>query len=119
MKGSLESILARCKYTSDISGARVPLDEEQVRSQADTMARKGLRVLAFAAREVEREKTSLSHESIGDGLIFLGLQGMIDPPRKEAIDAVHACQGAGIQVKMITGATPSPHPPLLNKSDSM
>ena len=103
VKGSLESILARCKYTSDISGARVPLDEEQVRSQADTMARKGLRVLAFATREVEREKTSLSHEDIGEGLIFLGLQGMIDPPRKEAIDAVHACQGAGIQVKMITG----------------
>ena len=46
---------------------------------------------------------SIDHDDIQSGLVFLGLQGMIDPPRPEAIAAVHTCQSAGIQVKMITG----------------
>ena len=67
------------------------------------MAREGLRVLAFAKKAVPHSKTSVDHQDIESGLTFLGLQGMIDPPREEAIAAVRSCQSAGIQVKMITG----------------
>jgi Ca2+-transporting ATPase len=67
------------------------------------MAAKGLRVLAFARGELPAGTTDLTHAHVTDGLIFLGLQGLSDPPRPEAVAAVHACQSAGIRVKMITG----------------
>ena len=67
------------------------------------MAQQGLRVLAFAKKEPLAHQHSLEHEDIATHLIFLGLQGAIDPPRPEAIAAVRACQAAGINIKMITG----------------
>ena len=66
------------------------------------MAAKGLRVLAFAKKEAPAGKAALDHQDL-QGMTFLGLQGMIDPPREEAIKAVRNCYSAGIQVKMITG----------------
>jgi Ca2+-transporting ATPase len=60
-------------------------------------------VLALAKKPLPSAQDSLDHADIKEGLIFIGLQGMIDPPRTEAIKAVQACQEAGIQVKMITG----------------
>lgn len=66
------------------------------------MASASLRVLAFAFKEFDGSKTELNHRDVADGMTFVGLQGMIDPPRKEAIDAVALCQRAGT-VKMITG----------------
>jgi magnesium-transporting ATPase (P-type) len=59
--------------------------------------------LAFAQKPASPHQHALDHEDIATDLVFLGLQGMIDPPRPEAITAVRACQSAGIQVKMITG----------------
>ncbi|NTV42295.1 MAG: HAD-IC family P-type ATPase, partial [Syntrophobacteraceae bacterium] len=103
VKGSLESVLARCTASLDSSGGVVPLDEEQVRSEAEALARKGLRVLAFARASFNGDRASISHQDISGGLVFIGLQGMIDPPRPEAVAAVQACQRAGIEVKMITG----------------
>jgi magnesium-transporting ATPase (P-type) len=67
------------------------------------MAAKGLRVLACARRHVDANHARLEHRHVAGGLTFLGLQGMIDPPRPEAIAAVRRCQMAGIGVKMITG----------------
>lgn len=67
------------------------------------MAREGLRVLAFASTTVSPQASTISHEDIASGLIFLGLQAIIDPPRPEVIPAVRTCQQAGVQVKMITG----------------
>jgi Ca2+-transporting ATPase len=67
------------------------------------MAFRGLRVLAFARGNATPGIASLGHEDVASGLTFLGLQGIIDPPREEAISAVRVCQGAGINVKMITG----------------
>ena len=67
------------------------------------MAARGLRVLAFARREVAHDHDQLHHDHVREGLTFLGLQGMIDPPRAEAIVSVRLCQEAGVQVKMITG----------------
>jgi Ca2+-transporting ATPase len=80
-----------------------PVDAKTVHQEVDAMANLGLRVLAFAKKIVPNTQNSLDHADIEKGLIFLGLQGMIDPPRAEAIKAVEACQNAGIQVKMITG----------------
>jgi magnesium-transporting ATPase (P-type) len=67
------------------------------------MATRGLRVLAFARRHMEPNHSRLEHAHVAGGLTFLGLQGMIDPPRTEVIAAVNRCQQAGIAVKMITG----------------
>ncbi len=103
IKGAAEAILARCASALDAEGGQVPLDVEAVQRQVDAMAAEGLRVLAFARAEFPPTTAKIHHEDIAAGLVFLGLQGMIDPPRPEAITAVRACQEAGIQVKMITG----------------
>jgi magnesium-transporting ATPase (P-type) len=69
------------------------------------MAKEALRVLGLAYKSVPKDKTSLSSEDL-EGMTFLGLQGMIDPPREEAIEAVAKCKRAGIRVLMITGDHP-------------
>ncbi|MFN6514981.1 MAG: cation-translocating P-type ATPase [Nostoc sp. CreGUA01] len=104
IKGSVEAILKRCQSQLDVEGNLAPVDAETVHQEVDAMANLGLRVLGFAKKPVETlHATSLEHADIENDLIFLGLQGMIDPPREEAIKAVQACEDAGIQVKMITG----------------
>ncbi len=103
VKGSVERLLERAQSALSDTGELATLDAKRILQQADTLASQGLRVLAFAYKIFDRSKTTLSHADISDGLIFLGLQAMIDPPRPEAIEAVAACQSAGIRVKMITG----------------
>ena len=100
-KGSVERILARCDRMLDAAGNEAPLDPLMVKSAVDTMAAEGLRVLAFAVKRLNHDKLAMS--DVESGLTWLGLQGMIDPPREEAIEAVANCQRAGIRVKMITG----------------
>ncbi len=103
VKGSTESILKRCNQRLNPENRLVTLDHTQVEREADAMAEQGLRVLAFAKKQVAADQHSLDHPDLEQDLVFLGLQGMIDPPRPEAIAAVRACQLAGIKVKMITG----------------
>ncbi|MEJ1932348.1 cation-transporting P-type ATPase [Nostoc sp. NIES-2111] len=103
VKGSVEAILQRCQQMLDAGGNLTSVDAQTIHQEVDVMADLGLRVLAFAKKSVSVNQNSLDHADIKNGLIFLGLQGMIDPPRNEAIKAVEACQDAGIQVKMITG----------------
>jgi magnesium-transporting ATPase (P-type) len=103
IKGSVESVLSRCHDALGPGMENVPVDREKVDSEIATMAGKGLRVLAFARKTVDASSQSVSHDDIAEGLTFLGLQAMMDPPREEAITAVSACHRAGIQVKMITG----------------
>lgn len=103
VKGSVEAILQRCQQMLEAGGDLVPINPDTIHQQVDTMAHQGLRVLAFAKKSASTTQDGLDHVDIERDLIFLGLQGMIDPPRKEAIAAVAACQNAGIQVKMITG----------------
>jgi Ca2+-transporting ATPase len=67
------------------------------------LAAEGLRVLAFARRELSPGTAAVGHADVAGGMLFLGLQAMIDPPRPEAVEAVATCQAAGIRVKMITG----------------
>jgi magnesium-transporting ATPase (P-type) len=103
LKGSVESILSRCR---DACGADLEtgvLDPARVQREVEEMATSGLRILAFARKQLSAPGQSVTHAEVADGLTFLGLQAMMDPPRKEAMAAVRACQKAGIQVKMITG----------------
>lgn len=103
VKGSVEALLSRCSGMMNRDGEPIPLKQSEIEQAVQMMTEKGLRVLAFAQKVVSSHQHSILHEDIATELIFLGLQGMIDPPRPEAIAAVHACQDAGIKVKMITG----------------
>jgi len=103
MKGAFEKLQERCNTTLSNNGQLVPFDRQKVNQAVKAMAAKGLRVLAFARRFASREQKTLDHQHVDGNLTFLGLQGMIDPPRPEVIFAVNRCQTAGIAVKMITG----------------
>jgi cation-transporting ATPase F len=103
LKGSLEAVLKSSDYIMSKTGDTVAIEKSQIQAQAEALAAKGLRVLAFAYKEVDTTKSDLEHKDVAKGMVFLGLQGMIDPPRKEAVDAIALCKKAGIQVKMITG----------------
>ncbi len=78
-------------------------DTERARQVNDEMSRKALRVLAVAVREIDALPEVLAPETLEQDLTFLGLVGMIDPPREEARDAVAVCREAGIRPVMITG----------------
>jgi cation-transporting P-type ATPase F len=103
VKGALERLLPRSTSFLNAAGEMLPLDAEEIEEQAKEMAARGLRVLAFARKPMPAKTEDLTHEHIDEGLVFLGLQGMIDPPRQEAINAIEVCYGAGVEVKMITG----------------
>jgi magnesium-transporting ATPase (P-type) len=98
VKGAPEQVLAMC---TTALGDR--LDREAVLARAEQMAAEGLRVLAMARREIEVIGDDRDLDRHMEGLELVGLQGMIDPPRDEAIAAVRGCQDAGIRVIMITG----------------
>ncbi|MBA3066364.1 HAD-IC family P-type ATPase, partial [bacterium] len=101
VKGSPEKVSKLCRNQL-IDGNIEPLRTEQILEKSDELAKNALRVLGMAYKVVDKEKTSLTAGEL-DGLIFLGLQGMIDPPREDAIAAVRKCKAAGIRVVMITG----------------
>ena len=101
--GAVERLIERCTDALGPDGRFMALDKEVVRHAVEEMAAGGLRVLAFARRHGRHVEGAFGHEHVSDGLTFLGLQGMIDPPRPEAIQAVAKCRQAGILVKMITG----------------
>lgn len=101
--GAVEQLLDRCSDILDAKGELIPVDKEAIRQAVEEMASKGMRVLAMARRHVDSDHSELTHDHVQEGLTFLGLQGMIDPPRPEAISAVATCRQAGILVKMITG----------------
>ncbi|WP_088889926.1 HAD-IC family P-type ATPase [Leptolyngbya ohadii] len=106
VKGSMEAIFKRCDRQIDAKGQLQPLDYEQIERRAEAVAKQGLRILAFAKKTVPAAQQSLDHADLDQGLVLLGLQGMIDPPRAAAIAAVRDCKTAGIQIKMITGDHP-------------
>jgi Ca2+-transporting ATPase len=79
------------------------VDHAAFHAEIDRLASRGMRVLALAERPWEDPRHELQPDDVAGGLRFLGLVGMIDPPRPEAVAAVRACRDAGIAVKMITG----------------
>ncbi len=103
LKGSVESVSQRCTTTMNIKGELTNFDPIDCSEKAGQLALNGLRVLAFARVVVPSDARAITHQTVSNGLTFLGIQAMIDPPRNEAIEAVKSCKNAGISVKMITG----------------
>ena len=89
-----------------VDGKIVPIEESDFTAAAQAnkdMAGKAMRVIALCARKLEPDEDYTDMAKMEDNLIFLGMVGIIDPPRAEVYDAIMRCQAAGIQVKMITG----------------
>lgn len=104
-KGAPEAILARCR-SEQREGNAVPLSDDRrkaIDAANSEMAQKAMRVLALAYRPVDASDDSPAEEQ----LVFLGLVGMIDPPREEVREAVKTCRAAGIRPVMITGDHPN------------
>ena len=102
VKGATEEVLARCAFQRHHAGDQ-PLDRPWWQGQMEAMARAGQRVLALAMRAMPKGQRDLDFTDLEGDLTLLGLAGIMDPPREEAITAVAQCQSAGIRVKMITG----------------
>jgi magnesium-transporting ATPase (P-type) len=102
VKGAPERILRMCDRQRSGEGDE-PLDRSLWDGRMDEIAARGQRVLALAARPVAGDHRELRSEEVEQGCVLLGVFGLADPPRHEAIDAVAQCHTAGIRVKMITG----------------
>ena len=105
MKGALETVLPSCESAYS-QGRPVPIDEDvkrRIHGVGEQMAKNALRVLAFAYKMTPAGWQVLDESSAEKGLIFLGLMGMMDPPREEVKEAIQKCHEAGIKVVMITG----------------
>jgi len=105
-KGAPERVVGLCETIHDGTG-RVSLNKDIVLDQAERMAAEGLRVLAVAFRQWPAVPSELSAEQVERDLVFLGLVGLLDPPRPEVHEAVKLCQAAGITPVMITGDHPA------------
>ena len=101
-KGAPESVIPLCTCALSANGEE-PLNREAILASAERMATQGLRVLAIARRHWPELPQEKNHENIESRLVFIGLVGLIDPPREEAREAVRLCKSAGITPVMITG----------------
>jgi len=102
LKGAPERLLEMCAQQKTVHGDQ-SIDKDYWLSRIEEMAQQGQRVLAIAVKPVNYEQMELKFSDVENGLIMLGMFGLIDPPREEAIEAVETCGKAGIRVKMITG----------------
>ena len=104
VKGAPESVLERCPWRLT-AHSPVLFDAAEALAQAERLAARGLRVLAFAERRMDTQPTDIAEAE--NDLTFLGLVGLMDPPRDEAARAVDECRTAGIVPVMITGDHPA------------
>ena len=105
VKGGLDELLANCTRINDGTSVR-PLTEkdiEDIHKANMEMASQALRVLAIGYKTISELPATFTPETIENDYIFIGMVGMIDPPREEAKEAVHRCKEAGIKPVMITG----------------
>ncbi len=107
VKGALDALLPRCTFATTPDGHVTPLEDTTSVAVSGAMARLadgGLRVLALAQRRVPANAVDPAHldDMVGQ-LTLLGIVGLADPPRPGVVEAIAACHGAGIDVKMITG----------------
>jgi magnesium-transporting ATPase (P-type) len=103
LKGAPERILALCERQIDAEGRATAIDPGAWQAAVDAQASLGRRVLALACKRFEPGKSRIEPDEVESGATLIGVVGIIDPPRPEAIAAVARCRAAGIEVKMITG----------------
>ncbi|MEV7974066.1 HAD-IC family P-type ATPase [Cellulomonas sp. NPDC089187] len=101
--GAPDRLLDRCTHQLGADGTPEPLDLAHWDAVIDDLAGQGLRTLAAAERPAADDATDLDPQDVADDLVFLGVLGIVDPPRPEAVQAIADCHRAGIRVKMITG----------------
>ncbi|MDI1293686.1 MAG: HAD-IC family P-type ATPase [Methylobacter sp.] len=109
INGAPDVLLARCTSLYSSDGVRPMTDEDRqiILAQNTAMAQQALRVLGSAWRDLDSASPAeLTADAVEHDLVFVGLSGMVDPPRQEAKDAVAKCRAAGIRVVMITGDHP-------------
>ena len=102
MKGAPEKLLEVCDKQATEDGEE-DLDEDFWKEQMEEIAGRGQRLMGAAFREEKKGTDEIDHKDVESGMIFLGVTGIIDPPRDEVFDAIEECKSAGIRVIMITG----------------
>ncbi len=105
-KGAPEVILEKCNSYRENGEVRpmTPEKREEFKEEIEKLAGEALRVLGFASREIsEGEVSDITEEELESDLTFIGLQGMLDPPREEVSEAINSCRKAGIRTVMVTG----------------
>ena len=103
--GAPDVLFRLCQYQQTETGLQ-PFDQPYWEGKIEEYAREGLRMVAAAWKPAADGQRELDHADLQDGVILLGIAGMMDPPRPEAITAIADCLQAGIRVKMITGDHP-------------
>jgi P-type Ca2+ transporter type 2C len=107
VKGAPDVLLARSSYVRGADGSAIPAEQgrDRVLAENDRLAGEGLRVLAVASRDLDPGDFRPDGDLLAEvqGLTLLALVGIVDPPRKEAKDAIARCKEAGIRARMITG----------------
>jgi magnesium-transporting ATPase (P-type) len=102
VNGAPDRLLARCNSQCE-NGNIGELNLQFWDAKIELAASKGQRLIGLAFKVVEADKQALSHDDLNENMVFLGVVGIIDPPRTEALEAIKKCLSAGITVKMITG----------------
>ncbi len=107
VKGAPDVLLARSSQARDVDGSAIPIDDyrDKVMEENDRLAAEGLRVLAVASKDFDPASFNAGGDHLEEvqGLTLLALVAIVDPPRKEAKDAIARCKDAGIRARMITG----------------
>ncbi|MCL2304975.1 MAG: cation-transporting P-type ATPase [Planctomycetaceae bacterium] len=102
IKGAPDRLMDMAEFEKTETGEE-PFVKEHWNRQISEIALRGQRIIGAAYKIVDKNVTTIDHGDIHDGIVFLGLAGIIDPPREEAILSIRQCKEAGITVKMITG----------------
>lgn len=102
IKGAPDRLLELADFEYTSSGKQA-FDRDYWDDKISRLALRGQRVIGAAYKIVSKDVKTINHADIHDGIVFLGLAGIIDPPREEVIEAIAKCKRAGITVKMITG----------------
>ena len=105
VKGAPDVLILKCNRILENGTIRTitEKDYKKIHAANATMANRALRVLAFAYHDYTKLPDIITHDTIENNLIFVGLEGMIDPPREEAKEAIKICKRAGMRPIMITG----------------
>lgn len=102
IKGAPDRLLDMAEKEKSKAGEQ-KFDRRYWESKITELAQKGQRIIGAAYKIVDKGVVGIEHDDIHNGIVFLGLAGIIDPPREEAVEAIRLCSEAGITVKMITG----------------